>query len=130
MYMREILLEEQGIKAYGIIRKDRVCIMKKRKRTALAAGMIILLAGLVCSACGTKETSTDNLEGSLSEIMASLYQNADLEQDFRDSLDSYQTYELTDDLEVSVLGTDEIAYKEGVVSMPMMSSIAYQCVLS
>ena len=32
-------------------------------------------------------------------------------------------------MEVSILGTDEIDYLEGIVSMPMNSSIAYQCVL-
>ena len=103
--------------------------MKIRKKTALVAGMVLLLAGLGCSACGGKESSSDNLEGNLSEIMASLYDNAELDQGFRDNLDGYETYELTDEMEVSILGTDEITYKEGVVSMPMMSSIAYQCVL-
>lgn len=103
--------------------------MKSRKKTVFVAGMVLLLAVLGCSACGAKESSSDNLEGNLSEIMASLYENAELDQGFRDSLDGYETYELTDELEVSILGTDEITYKEGVVSMPMMSSIAYQCVL-
>lgn len=103
--------------------------MKNWKKTALVTGVVILLAGLGCSACGSQESSKDNLDGSLSEIMASLYENAELDQDFRDSLDGFETYELTDELEVSILGTDEITYKEGVVSMPMMSSKAYQCVL-
>lgn len=103
--------------------------MKNRKRTARITACCILLSMLVCSACGSKEASSDNLEGNLSEMMDSIYQNAELEQEFRDSLEYYETYELTDDLEVSILGTDEITYKEGVVSMPMMSSIAYQCVL-
>lgn len=109
--------------------KEEENVMKNKKATVLLTGLIILLAGLGCSACGTKESSTSNLEGDLSEIMASLYENAELEQDFRDSLDGYETYELTDEMEVSILGTDEITYKEGVVSMPLMSSIAYQCVL-
>lgn len=103
--------------------------MKNKMRTALATGLVILLAALGCSGCGEKGSTADNLEGSLSEIMASLYENAQLDQDFRDSLDGFETYELTDELEVSILGTDEITYKEGVVSMPMMSSKAYQCVL-
>jgi len=102
--------------------------MSGRKKAALLMGVLLLLTGLFCSACGGRESS-DKLEGSLQDIMASLYENADLSQDFRDSLDNYTTVELTDDLEISVLGTDEITYTEGVVSMPMMSSIAYQCVL-
>lgn len=101
----------------------------KKMKLILTMSVVIAMTGLVCCACGKQGASTNNLEGSLSEIMASIYENADLEQDFRDTLDSYETYELTDELEVSVLGTDEITYKEGVVSMPMMSSVAYQCVL-
>ncbi len=103
--------------------------MKKKMKTILAMGIIVVMTGLGCCSCGGQGSSSDNLEGSLSEIMASLYEKAELEQDFRDALDGFETYELTDELEVSILGTDEITYQEGVVSMPMMSSIAYQCVL-
>lgn len=102
--------------------------MKNRNRKIIAVVFLILLSGLFCTACGGKESS-DKLEGSLQDIMASLYANAELSQDFRDALDGYATVDLTDELEISVLGTDEITYTEGVVSMPMMSSIAYQCVL-
>lgn len=62
-------------------------------------------------------------------IMAGIYENADLSEDFREGLNNFETFELTEDLEMSVLGTDGIGYTEGVASMPMMSSIAYQCVL-
>lgn len=99
------------------------------KRTALLTGLLVLLAGMLCSACGSKEAKADNLSGSLRDIMDSLYANADLSQDFKDNLDSYETVDLTDDLESYILGTDEITYTEGVVSMPKMSSMAYQCVL-
>lgn len=102
---------------------------KNGKKTAFLTGLLILLAGLCCSACGDKKESSGNLEGSLTDIMASLYENAELNPDFRDNLDSYETVEITDDLETYILGTDGITYTEGVVSMPMMSSIAYQCVL-
>lgn len=100
-----------------------------KKKTGLITGLLVLLAGLTCTACGDKKGSSDQLEGSLSDIMASLYENAELDPDFRDNLDSYETVEITDDLESYILGTDEITYTEGVVSMPMMSSMAYQCVL-
>ncbi len=84
---------------------------------------------MLCMACGDKKESSDNLEGSLTDIMASIYENAQLDAGFREALDSFETVELTDDLEISILGTDEVTYTEGVVSMPMMSSIAFQCVL-
>lgn len=99
-------------------------ILKKIILIALCISLTML-----CIACGKKENASDNLEGALTDIMASLYENAQLDEDFRAGLDSFETMELTDDLEISILGTDEITYTEGVVSMPMMSSIAYQCVL-
>ena len=61
--------------------------------------------------------------------MTALYANADLDADFREGLPYFDTLELTDDLENYILGTDEITYTEGLVSMPKMSSVAYQCVL-
>jgi len=99
------------------------------KRKGLITGFLVLLAALCCSACGDKKEDSANLEGSLTDIMASLYENAELDPDFRNNLDSFETAEITDDLESYILGTDEITYTEGVVSMPMMSSMAYQCVL-
>ena len=100
--------------------------MRSGKKTMFVAGFFILLVGLLCSACGGGAAESEKLEGSLQDMMASLYANADLVQDFKDNLDSYETIDLTDDLEVSILGTDQITYTEGVVSMPMMSSMAYQ----
>ena len=89
----------------------------------------VIIATLVFTACGTKQESTDKLNGSLEDIMAGIYESADLSDDFRSGLENFETFELTEDMEISILGTDEIDYAEAVVSMPMMSSIAYQCVL-
>lgn len=97
-----------------------------KKIILMALCVFVMIFGM---ACGNKKESSDNLEGSLTDIMASIYDNAQLDADFREGLSSFETMELTDDLEISILGTDEITYTEGVVSMPMMSSIAYQCVL-
>ena len=44
-------------------------------------------------------------------------------------MDSFETYELTDEMEVSILGTDEISYVEGAASIPMISPNAFQLVL-
>ena len=100
--------------------------MKSIKKMMLCS--ICVFAVFLCAACGKKE-SGDQLEGNLSDIVSWLYENADLSDDFRAGMVSFETYELTEDIEISILGTDEIEYTEGVVSMPMMSSVAYQCVL-
>ena len=99
------------------------------KKTKLLTVFLIVLAGLLCTACGDKKESAAGPEGDLKDIMASLYENAELDADFREGLPYFQTVELTDELNSSILGTDEITYTEGVVSMPMMSSVAFQCVL-
>lgn len=101
--------------------------MKTKGKTTVL--IITVIMALVCTACGTKQESADRLTGSLSDIMAGIYENADLSDDFREGLQNFETFELTEDMEISILGTAEINYTEGVVSMPMMSSIAYQCVL-
>ena len=101
--------------------------MKTLKRTAIFSMVMIML--LVCTACGTEQESADKLTGSLSDIMAGIYENADLSDDFREGLVNFETFELTEDMEISILGTDEIDYTESLVSMPMISAIAYQCVL-
>ena len=44
-------------------------------------------------------------------------------------MDSFETLELTEDTEVSLLGTDEIEYTEGAASIPMISPNAFQLVL-
>ena len=101
--------------------------MKTLKRTAIFSMVMIML--LVCTACGTEQKNADKLTGSLSDIMAGIYENADLSDDFREGLANFEMFELTEDMEISILGTDEIDYAESVVSMPMISAIAYQCVL-
>ena len=98
----------------------------KRKIELLS---ILAAAAVLCVACGSGGQTSDKLDGSLNDIMSGIYENAELSEDFREGLAHFETLELTEDFETAVLGTDEINYTEGVVSMPMMSSVAYQCVL-
>lgn len=100
----------------------------KTVKTFMVCGICVATV-LLFAACGKKEEGSNQLEGSLTDIMAGLYEKADLSEDFRAGMDSFETYELTEDLEVSILGTDEIDYTEGVASIPMISPNAYQCVL-
>ena len=101
-------------------------------RNGIRSRMIVLFVGILlvcCTACGGETAASKGPEGSLEDIMTALYANADLDADFREGLEYFEMLELTDDLESYILGTDEITYTEGVVSIPAMSSVAYQCVL-
>lgn len=101
-------------------------IMNEKRITAYT---VITVLCIVCTACGSGDKETDSLTGNLGDIMDTLYDTADLSEGFRSGMDSFETYEITDDLELSILGTDEITYLEGVASIPMISPNAYQCVL-
>ena len=80
--------------------------MKTMKKMMLC--VMCVAAVVLCAACGKKDEGGDQLEGSLTDIMAGLYEQADLSEDFRAGMDSYS---------------------EGVASIPMISPNAYQCVL-
>ena len=69
------------------------------------------------------------MEGSLGDIITGIYEKADLSEDFRAGMDSFEMFELTDETEVSILGTDEIDYTEATASIPMISPNAFQFVL-
>ena len=98
-------------------------------RSKIKLFSILTAAAIFCAACGSGEKTSNKLDGSLSDIMSGIYEIAELSEDFREGLANFETLELTEDFETAVLGTDEINYNEGIVSMPMMSSVAYQCVL-
>lgn len=108
-------MKEKGISRMKSIKKMMLC-------------SIWVFTVFFCAACGKKEGG-DQLEGNLGDIMSGLYEKADLSEDFREGMVSFETYELTEDLEASILGTDEIEYTEGIASIPLMSVNAYQCVL-
>lgn len=116
----------QDEKMGDVIMKKMILNKTGKKLILMTLCVFVMMLGM---GCGEKKEASDNLEGSLTDIMASLYENAQLDAGFREALDSFETVELTDDLEISTLGTDAITYTEGVVSMPMMSSTAFQCVL-
>lgn len=102
----------------------------KRLLTILLAGAMVV--GMVaCGGNGGKETAA-NLEGTCSEILATVYENAELDADFREALTYFMNDPIpTDDAETQtyMIGTSEVAFTDSVYSAPMMSSIAYQCVL-
>ena len=103
----------------------------KKFLAILAAG--VMLIGTMTACGGSSEnTKTANLEGTCSEILAQVYENAELDADFREALAYYANEPIpADDEETKeyMIGTSEVAFTDSVYSAPMMSSVAYQCVL-
>ncbi len=94
------------------------------KRLLAVALTIAMLVSL--TACGGSSAS---IEGDLTELMDKLYETADVDEDTRQAFEGFFTDQITADNEQSILGSSDISYTEGVYSMPMISSIAYLCVL-
>lgn len=110
----------------------------------------ILLAAMTLSfaACGNKTGDSDtnngniteentesgqessaHLEGSCADILDQIYKTAKTDDDYFSYTDDFENVEITEAEEEYILGTTEIDYTDSVYSAPMMSSIAYQCVL-
>lgn len=89
----------------------------------------LVTAAALLTSCGKTDKKEAELVGPLSEVMDSLYENADLPQDFRDSLADFSTGEIPAESAEYLIGTTEVAYDESYFSVPMMNVIPYQCIL-
>ncbi len=89
----------------------------------------LILCMLVCAACGKTQESA-NIEGELTDILAQIYDGADLDSETKEAMaERYMSDILTEDNAAMFLGTSEVSYVEGIVSVPLMNVIPYQCVL-
>ncbi len=77
---------------------------------------------------GELDTSA-NLDGSCADILDEIYKTAKTDDDYFSYTDDFENVEITGAEEEYILGTTEIDYTDSVYSAPMMSSIAYECVL-
>lgn len=93
--------------------------------------VILCLCLVLCTACGNKESADGGktIEGDLMDIMAKIYEGVDIDAETKEAMQGYVSDTLTAENEEAILGTSGVPYIEGIYSMPMMSSIAYQCVL-
>ena len=94
------------------------------------------MAALLLISCGKSDGDNNGngdteakLVGPLSEIMDSVYENADLPQDFRDSMADFDSGEIPEDSAEYLIGTADVEYTEGYYSMPMLNVVPYQCIL-
>lgn len=101
------------------------------RKKIVASILMVAVAVMTFAGCGNKENAggTANLEGSCEEILTKVYENAELDADFREAMGYFQTTPVTEDMEEYILGTTDVDYTDSVYSAPMMSSIAYQCVV-
>lgn len=91
------------------------------KKISLFVLSTLLLVGL--TGCGSEK----NVEGSLEDIMASLY--AEIPEDERPMLGNINVLQdMPDNIEYYI-GTTDIEYEEVLASEPMMGSIAHSVVL-
>ncbi len=93
--------------------------MKRLKKILLCSMMLMLTVAL--SACN----KTENVEGSLEEIMEKVY--VDIPEDERPMM--LTNIEITEENVESYLGTTEIEYEEAMASESAVGSIAHSVVL-
>ena len=108
-----------------------------KKTVAILMLIPIMLTSFACGNNDAASNDTDSsadtaqiIEGDLQDIMADIYSGLEgLDAETKEAIEGYMCDALTEENEQAMLGTADIEYIEGVFSVPMMSSIAYQCVL-
>jgi len=91
--------------------------MKKLLSVALCLVIVVMAAS-----CGKKEAAK-NVEGTLEDLIAKIYETADVQAPVT------MNTALTSDNTVYMIGTADVAFSEGLASEPMMSSIPHSLVL-
>ena len=103
------------------------------KKSIIVLSLLITIMSLTaCGGTGSDSAAGDaepELVGTLSEIMDAVYENADLSQDFRDSMSNFSSGEIPAESAEYMIGTTDVAYDESLISMSMINIQAYQCIL-
>lgn len=99
------------------------------KKVLITLSLTALSVFLIsCGKTGDEETSS-KLVAPLSEIMDSIYENAELSQDFRDAMADFDSGEIPAESAEYMIGTAEVEYTESFYSMPLINAVPYQCIL-
>ena len=100
--------------------------MLKKRFLALT----LMTAALLLVSCGSADKKgSEKMPATLPEVMDVVYKNAELDQEFRDSLDGFDSGEIPAESAEYLIGTSAVEYTESFYSMPMMNAVAYQCIL-
>lgn len=99
--------------------------MRKIVTILISTLMIFTLVG-----CSSSKVERDPvLSEDLTKVLEKIYETADLDKDFKESLQHYQTVELNQENIKGYLGNEDVKFTEGISSAPMMSSIPYELIL-
>lgn len=99
----------------------------------LSVLLVVCIAG-VLAACQTTQPSTspgnspgNNLSGKLEDILDQIYQNAELDNNFKNFVkDGLQTVKITSENCEYFLGKPDIEFEEAIASQPIISPGAYE----
>ena len=108
------------------------------KRTLTICLIICMLFSL--TSCSNNKQATDEqsaedmvsnpvLDESVTDIVDWIYENAELSDDMREAMSYYETVEIDNTNEETILGTGDLSYAQAVCSRPVMSAVAFQFVL-
>lgn len=104
--------------------------MKKTLLIIMALITVLSLTACKGSVNQKDDAKSANLEGSLEEIMANIYETADLEDDFKDYVEKgTMNEEVTAERAEYFLGKADIEFEEALASEPMIQPGAYSLVL-
>ena len=98
------------------------------KKLLATISVLVLMLGV--TACTAPASEDKNLEGEIPDLIKTVIENADINEDFKGMLTSAtQTMEITDEFKVHALGADTYEFVEGYFCEPMMSSQAFSLVM-
>jgi hypothetical protein len=102
-----------------------------KKLLVLLLAVTTVFSFVACSAAGTNPVdSNSNLEGSLDDILAAIYDTAEVDDSFKDFIkDGLMTTPITSENVAYHLGKDGIEFESAIASEPIMQPGAYSLCL-
>lgn len=100
------------------------------RRMRIGKVLLAVLLLTTMSGCGKmQQGEPSGLEGSCEEILNRVYENAELDEGLREAMEDYEMKAIDASMEAYILGTEEVEYTDSVYSAPLMTGVAYQCVI-
>lgn len=104
--------------------------MKKVLLLIMALATVLSFTACKGTSAQKDNTKSGNLEGSLEEIMDKIYETADVDDDFKEYVNSgMMKEEVTAERAEYFLGKSDIEFQEALASEPMIQPGAYSLVL-